>query len=81
MARIKLQEQTELNNIAAAHPDKVATMQARIETASKDAAKPLAVGWIVSEAMKSAVPLLPNQEGLLSDEDGGNLKPKIGTAH
>ncbi len=71
----------EMNNIAAAHPDKVATMQARIETASKDAAKPLAVGWIVSEAMKSAVPLLPNQEGLLSDEDGGNLKPKIGTAH
>jgi arylsulfatase A-like enzyme len=71
----------EKNNLAAAHPDKVAAMQARIEAASKEAAKPMAISWIVSEAMKSAVPLLPNQEGLLSDEDGGNLKPKIGTAH
>jgi arylsulfatase A-like enzyme len=71
----------EENNLAAAHPDKVAAMQARIEAASKEAAKPMAISWIVSEAMKSAVPLLPNQEGLLSDADGGNLKPKIGTAH
>jgi arylsulfatase A-like enzyme len=71
----------EKNNVAAAHPDKVASMQARIEAASKEAAKPLAVGWIVTEAMKSAVPLLPNEEGLVSDEDGSNLKPNIGTAH
>ena len=71
----------EKNNVAAANPEKVAAMQARIEAASKEAAKPLALGWIVSEAMKSAVPLLPNQEGLLSDEDGGNLKPNIGTHH
>ena len=71
----------EKNNVAAANPEKVAAMQARIETAARDAAKPLALGWIVSEAMKSAVPLLPNQDGLLSDEDGGNLKPNIGTHH
>lgn len=71
----------EKNNVAAAHPDKVAAMKARLDAAGKEAAKPLAVGWIVSEAMKSAVPLLPSEEGLVTDEDGGNLTPKIGTAH
>lgn len=71
----------EKNNVAAAHPDKVAALQARLEAASKEAAKPMAIGWIVGEAMNSAVPLLPNAEGLLTDEDGGNLMPKIGTAH
>ncbi len=71
----------EKNNLAAAHPDKVAAMQARLEAASKEAAKPMALGWIVQEAMKSATPLLPTDEGFYTDGDGGNMTPKIGTAH
>lgn len=71
----------EQNNVAAAHPDKVAAMQARLEIAGKESAKPLALLWIVQEAMKSATPLLPTDEGLYPDGDGGQLVPKIGTAH
>lgn len=71
----------EKNNIAAAHPDKVTAMQARIEAAAKEAAKPMALGWIVQEAMKSTTPLLPTDESLYSEGLGDNLKPNIGTAH
>lgn len=71
----------EKNNAAAAHPDTVAAMQARLEAASKEAAKPLGLLWIVQEAMKSATPLLPTDEGFYRDGDDGNMQPKIGTAH
>jgi arylsulfatase A-like enzyme len=71
----------ETNNIAAAHPDKVAALQARLETAAKEAAKPLALLFILQTAMKATVPLLPTDEGFYTDSDDEPTPPKIGTAH
>ena len=71
----------EKNNVAAAHPDKVAEMQARLEAAGKEAAKPLALLWIVQTAMKSAIPLLPSDENLYTDDDNDPVPPKIGNSH
>jgi arylsulfatase A-like enzyme len=71
----------EKNNIAAAHPEKVAEMQARLEAAGKEAAKPLALLWIVQTAMKSAIPLLPSDENLYTDDDNDPVPPKIGNSH
>ncbi len=70
----------EKNNVAAAHPDQVAAMEARLETAGKESAKPLALLWILQTAMKSAVPLLPTDEGFYTDDDDDPAPPKIGTA-
>lgn len=69
----------EKNNVAADHPDKVAAMQARIETAGKESAKALALGWMVQEAMKSATPLLPTDEGFFTDSSDSPVPAKIGT--
>ena len=71
----------EKNNAAAAHPDKVAEMQARLEVAGKESAKPLALLWIVQTAMKSAIPLLPTDENLYTDDDNDPVPPKIGSEH
>ena len=71
----------EKNNVAAAHPDKVAAMQARLETAGKESAKPLALLYIMQTAMKATVPLLPTDEGFYTDADDDTATPKIGTAH
>jgi arylsulfatase A-like enzyme len=71
----------EKNNVATGHPDKVAAMQARLESASKEAAKPLALLWILQTAMKSAVPLLPTDEGFYTDDDDEKTPPTIGTLH
>ena len=71
----------EKNNVAAAHPDKVAEMQKRLEAGGKEAAKPMALIWIVQTAMKSAIPLLPTDEGLYTDDDTDPTPPKIGNGH
>ncbi len=71
----------ETKNVAAAHPDKVAAMQARLEAASKEAAKPLALLYLVENAMKANVPLLPTDEGFFSDSDESSAPPKIGNGH
>jgi arylsulfatase A-like enzyme len=70
----------EKNNVAAAHPDKVTALQARLETAGKESAKPLALVYIMQTAMKATVPLLPTDEGFYSDTDDDATTPKIGTA-
>ena len=69
----------EKDNVAAAHPDKVAEMQARLEAAGKESAKPLALLWIVQTALKSAIPLLPTDENLYTDDDNDPVPPKIGS--
>ena len=69
----------EKNNIADAHPEKVAEMQKRLEAAGKESAKPLALLWIVQTAMKSTVPLLPSDEALYTDDDEDSTPPKIGS--
>lgn len=71
----------EKSNVADAHPDKVAEMQKRLEVASKESAKPMALLWIVQTAMKSAIPLLPTDEALYTDDDNDPTPPKIGTDH
>jgi arylsulfatase A-like enzyme len=71
----------EKNNVATAHLDKVAAMQARLETAGKESAKPLALLWILQTAMKSAVPLLPTDEGFYTDDDDDPRPPNIGSPH
>lgn len=58
-----------------------AAKRARRETAGRESARPLALLWIMQTAMKSAIPLLPTDEGFYTDSDDGNMKPTIGTAH
>jgi arylsulfatase A-like enzyme len=70
----------EKNNVAALHPDKVAAMQARLETAGKESAKPLALLYIMQTGMKATVPLLPTDEGFYTDADDDTTPPTIGTA-
>ncbi len=71
----------EKNNLAAAHPEKVAAIKERIEAAARESTKPLALLWMVGVAMKTDHPLMPTEEGLYTDGDSGNMVPKIGTAH
>jgi arylsulfatase A-like enzyme len=71
----------ENNNVAAAHPDKVAAMQARLETAATESAKPLALLYIMQTGMKATVPLLPTDEGFYTDTDDDRTPPRIGPAH
>jgi len=71
----------EKNNLAGAHPDKVAAMQQRLEVLAKEAAKPLALSYMVQTAMKANVPLLPTDEGFYTDDDDDPTPPKIGTGH
>jgi len=71
----------EENNVAAAHTDRVAAMQARLEAAGTESAKPLALLYLVESAMKATVPLLPTDEGFCTDTDDEAVRPTIGTAH
>jgi arylsulfatase A-like enzyme len=75
------QDPYEENNVAAAHPDKVAAMQQRLEIVGKESAKPLALTYILQTAMKSSIPLLPTDEGFYTDDDDDPTPPKIGNAH
>jgi arylsulfatase A-like enzyme len=75
------QDPYETNNVAAAHPDKVAAMQGRLETVGKESAKPLALLYIFQTGLKSTVPLLPADETLYTDNDDDHTPPKIGSAH
>ncbi len=56
-------------------------MQASLEAAGRESAKPLALLWMMQTAMKVAVPLLPTDEGFYTDSDDDPTPPKIGTAH
>ena len=53
----------EKNNVAAAHPDKVAAMQARLEECGKQSEKPLALKWVVGVANAHATPLIASPGG------------------
>ena len=73
--RIRLRRPT----LAAANPEKVAAMQERLKRAGKEAAKPLALLYIMQTGMKATVPLLPTDEGFYTDADDDPTPPKIGT--
>jgi len=53
----------EKDNLAAAHPDKVAAMQERLQALAKESVKPLAFGYIGGVAMKHAKPLIASESG------------------
>jgi arylsulfatase A-like enzyme len=75
------QDPYEKNNVASAHPDKVAAMQQRLEAVSKESAKPLALIYILQTGMKPNIPLLPTDEAFYTDDDDDPAPPKIGSAH
>jgi len=51
----------ETNNVAAAHPEKVAAMQERLNELGKESAKPLALIWIGNTALKHGKPLMASE--------------------
>lgn len=71
----------EKENVADAHPKKIAAMQAHLETAGKESAKPLALLYIMQTGMKPTVPLLPTDEGFYTDAEDDPTPPRIGTLH
>jgi arylsulfatase A-like enzyme len=75
------QDSYEKNNLAASHPDKVATMQQRLQTLAMEAAKPLALIYMAQTAMKANIPLLPTDETFYTDDDDDLTPPKIGDTH
>lgn len=68
----------EKNNLATAHPDKVAALQARLEVAGKESSKPLALVYMMQLMIKANVPLMPTDEGFYTDDDADATPPKIG---
>jgi arylsulfatase A-like enzyme len=53
----------EKNNLAAAHPGKVATMQNRMDVLGKESAKPLALQFVASEGLKHGKPIIASESG------------------
>ncbi|GMV82891.1 MAG: arylsulfatase [Planctomycetota bacterium] len=53
----------EAKNVAAAHPDKVAAMQERINALGKECAKPLFLQYIASVGMKHGKPIIAAEDG------------------
>ncbi len=53
----------EQNNVAAAHPDKVATLQGRLNALGGEAAKPLALIYVTSVGLAHGKPNMASQEG------------------
>jgi arylsulfatase A-like enzyme len=53
----------EKNNVAAAHPDKVTAMQARIEALGKEAAKPFALMYILKVGLAHGTPVMGSLDG------------------
>jgi hypothetical protein len=67
--------------VATAHPEKVVTMQQRLETVGKESAKPLALVYILQAGLKPGSPVLPTDEAFYTDDNDDLAAPKIGTAH
>ena len=53
----------EKNNVAAAHPDKVAAMQERINALGKESAKPLFLGYVAGVGLKHGKPIIASEGG------------------
>ncbi|MFZ0826620.1 MAG: arylsulfatase [Verrucomicrobiia bacterium] len=63
----------ETNNVAAAHPDKVAAMQDRLNALGKESAKPLALIYVAGVGLKHGKPLMASEGGhgpAVVEEDG-----------
>ena len=66
------EDPSEKNNVATAHPDKVAAMQQRLEVLAKEAAKPLGLVYVSGVAMKHEKPLIASEKGQPRALIGGN---------
>jgi arylsulfatase A-like enzyme len=53
----------ETNNVAAAHPDKVAAMQARLNALGKESAKPLALIYVAGVGLAHGKPRMASEDG------------------
>lgn len=53
----------EKNNLAAAHPDKVAALQERINALGKESAKPLFMQYIAGVSLKHGKPIIASEDG------------------
>jgi len=62
----------EKNNLAAAHADKVAAMQERLNVLGKESAKPLALMWIGKTALAHGKPLMGSEGGKGAAMVGGD---------
>lgn len=57
------EDPSEKNNLAAAHPDKVAAMQDRLNTLGKEAAKPLGLLYVAKVGLAHAKPVMGSEDG------------------
>ncbi|HAB15148.1 MAG TPA: arylsulfatase [Verrucomicrobiota bacterium] len=53
----------EKNNVAAAHPDKVAALQARLNALGKESTKPLALEYLAGVGLKHDKPIIGSESG------------------
>ncbi|MCZ7639462.1 MAG: hypothetical protein M5U12_27505 [Verrucomicrobia bacterium] len=53
----------EQSNLAAAHPEKVAAMQERLNALGREAAKPLALIYVAGVGLAHGKPLIPSEGG------------------
>ncbi|HTL72749.1 MAG TPA: arylsulfatase [bacterium] len=66
----------EKSNVAAAHPDKVAAMQERINALGRESAKPLALIYIAGVGLKHGKPNMASADGkgpVMAEEDGHSI--------
>jgi len=82
----------EKNNVAAAHPDKVAAMQERLNGLGKEAAKPLGLIYVLGAGLKHGKPLMGSEGGkgpvpvgsdghAITDEGIGEVETEAEAAH
>ena len=57
------EDPSETKNLAAAHPEKVAAMQERINALGKESAKPLALQYVASVGLAHAKPRMGSEDG------------------
>jgi len=66
----------EQHNVAAAHPDRTAAMQARIEALGREAAKPLALIYVAKVGLAHGKPLMGSMDGATpaaTDDNGPSI--------
>lgn len=66
----------EKNNLAAAHPDKVAAMQERLNVLASESAKPLALIYVTSVGLAHGKPLMASEDGkgpVMVEADGHSI--------
>lgn len=85
------EDPSEKNNVAAADPDKVKSMQDRLNAVGKDAAKPLALLWIGKVSLSHGKPLMGSEDGKGAEmvdpkgvsitDEGVGEEDKVGASH